>query len=266
MNSCSVKGEFEDVIEIFEPSGQFSGHWFLLKIKPLPRENIYNVISDLKHNRDVSVNHITRSVEHLNDCTQKHELSNKFSSVIDNLKDIEFKIAIRSPYSVNGIFLFDGQPMVFVIDPYINFQKYPLHLHLNRFVHSMIPTSICYTHAPHELGQTYECRVINSVRFVSIWLLAHLIWEQLGSTIDYSTWILDQIRTELMHDDGLSIFNPHGLCRCGSGKMFKDCHMDVIMRRKKISPLNKQMIIDKWDSHMRFEEQFRTHFLSKFNR
>jgi|GEM_PF-3340672 len=277
----NIKGQFANYKYKYLtiPSNhQFGGNWHLLKANPLPEKNLEEIIYDIYYERPVHINYITR-LEHDKECLlQKHQLPKEIKKVINWLKDIEYKVAIKEPISIDfskSLFDLKGQPIVFVIEPNISFKTYPLHPHLNYFDFNKLPTSIYYIDDAEKLKDAEGHKILNTISHTIIWLICHQIWDKLDQPFHKESWIGPQ-RGEMLIPKFYKHYHPHAPCRCGSGKAYKDCHLNEYIlkyeldRPKSIHDFHdwiknkKEHMIKNWEKHMAYEEAFRTFFLDKF--
>ncbi len=262
---CGVKSEFLSVGNV-DPKfkAKYGGDWFFIRINPLPKDHIKEVIYDIIHSNDIAINVFGR-LEHSDSCDEKdHILHPRFSSIIPNLKDEEFLVAIMLPSNDPYISMgrLNDQILFVGIKPRITFKEFPTHPHINTFVKDRIPQNICYSTNHKIFGNTVSERLDNSIMQLSQWLLRHMIWKELGCRYDVNDWIGDQANLPQRHEV-VSQLNPFGDCRCGSQEIYHMCCLPTDYFKlfsKKLS----QKELTKLNSQFHSLEKFSDHFISSF--
>ncbi|WP_442600455.1 hypothetical protein [Neobacillus sp. D3-1R] len=201
--------------------------WFLLEINPLPPlDELELVVADII--KDITVDVSWGKVYHSNGCNWKHSIPQLVKKVIGNLEDQKFLVAVYP--GKPGIL--GGQPIAVAIEPQINYVLYPDHPHLNVGHYTphlngknfFIPDSFCYTDDPSKLGSdTYE-RLLTAFCKISVWLFRHQVWLETRKIMTQGLWIGLEGKPLLPNEYPLFL-NPSGMCRCGSKKIYMDCHM-----------------------------------------
>ena len=266
----NVNSEFYNVIKVnLEDTKKYEGQWYILRINPLPSsDDIHNVISDLLIGKDVVITSDCK-LEHYNICNNYHiiprELEEALKSI--NLKESKFKVLIREP----KIGVLNNQPIVVVLDPVINFEKFPNHPHLNAFNCNLgIPTSLCYTDKYNVFSRmALDEKIIYAVQQSTFWLFKHMIWEELNK-INYNDPWIGPSAAPVNDLARIMLINPNGKCFCNSKKRFRDCCL--AMYQKKFTPyglkssININQLESLWIRNNLFEKEFRRYFLNVFDK
>lgn len=269
----NVKSEFYNVKHVnSEFTKEYTGTWYYVKVNPIPiKEELIKVVSDLMLEKKV---HITPNckVEHYDECgNPSHHVDRELKKILmeapDEFFNQEYTLMIKAPYldMKTGQNVLNGQPLVFVINPYINFDSYPDHPHINGYSSNLIPTTICYT-GDYEFfkHKSMDEKVVYAVQQSTIWLLKHAIWVFLKIIKYHSPWIApagDVIPPESKID----FLNLNGVCMCGSNKPFKDCCLKPLFVKRFNRTLTQPIAneIQKiWERHNAFEKEFRDYFMS----
>jgi len=254
---------------------KYSGSWYIVNLTPLTNKDELNqVISDLLRQKTVSISPRGQVLHYTNCDSISHQLPKKIKDVLDEIhysvENTSFKIVIRSPYFryVKGYpqKAFSGQYLVFGIDPVISFSVFPDHPHLNGYELNTIPASICYTD-DYEVFNNEKNIIDYVVEQTSIWLLKHLVWNQLNK-IKYSMPWIGPASDELANSKRFSLNNPNSICICGSNKLYKDCclkkHFEFETKRK-FTPSDLSLLQNNWYQHEDFEQKFREDFIRIFD-
>lgn len=205
--------------------------WFLLKITPSPPSGeIAQVVADICITRPVRL--CQGRVYHSDNCgSEVHNLPKLLQQALSNIDDEKFLVAVHPGHPA----FYSGQPLAVVLEPAINLMVYPDHPHINQGVikHSpeiIIPDSICYTDSPASLGACQYERLLAAFDEVCIWLFRHQVWLATRKIAGRGKWIGPDAPTSLEPKRLAFYLNPLGVCRCGSSKIYKDCHMpdDII--------------------------------------
>jgi hypothetical protein len=205
--------------------------WFVLQITPCPpSDEIEKVVSDIYHNRIISVSN--GRVRHSDNCTPgSHDLPRELRKIFEDIKEETFVIAIYP--GLDGLML--GQPIAIPLSKPINYEEYPSHPHINlggfiRFNKSIyttfLPESICYGFNQNEYSKDEEEKLYEVFAQITIWLFRHQVWCVTREKTGRGIWIGPQegyIQPEYFVD----ILNPFGECRCGNHKSYADCHMPM---------------------------------------
>lgn len=198
--------------------------WFLLELTPLPSLcEIKMVAADIDRGKTVTID--KGKLYHYEDCREEeHNLPAKIGRALRHVKEETFKVAVY-PGSKN---INNGQPVVIVLAPVINYEVYPDHLHLgiagNVSDKAFIPGSLCYTANYKEFGEEEDVMLYNIFSQIAIWLFRQQIWVATREIYGKGIWIGPQ-EGSLRPIDFFYNFNPSGICRCGSGRSYISCHM-----------------------------------------
>jgi hypothetical protein len=202
-------------------SSNLSGDWYLADINPFPyKKDLMAVLSDIEQGYNFTI--LDGKLAHTQQCNNpEHNLSDEIRKVVDTIKQQYYKIAV---FDDRSNFLM-GQPIVFIIEPEVNYLVYPDHPHLNAFsLRYGIPTSICYTDNPSLLG-TYEGedRILDALLFATEWVFRHQVWLETRKRYGRGIWIGKSLEPSITQDSWLHLINPKGRCRCGSQKSYEKC-------------------------------------------
>jgi hypothetical protein len=267
-----VKSEFYNVRHVNnEFTRKYQGNWYYAKIRPVPNPNeLLYIISDLSEGKDVRVSR-EYQVIHYDNCGNKfHKLDKKLLKLLDQLPsefyNQEITLLIQSPVPQidKGNYLYGGQPLVHIINPYINFESFPDQPHINGFIYNKIPTSLCYTddYAFFE-NSSYEEKIIYAILQSTIWLFKHLLWVYLKEKQYIKPWI-GPASEELPPEDMPFLLSQKTPCICGSKKEFGKCCFKKLYLKKSgvlINDSQMRVLQDNWQIHNSFEKDFREYFL-----
>lgn len=198
--------------------------WFLLELTPLPSpDEIEMVVADICLGKMVTVD--KGKLYHYESCKEEeHKVTTKLRKALKHVQEETFKVAIYAGHKIIN----NGQPIVIVLDPDINYEVYPDHQHLGvagRITSkAFIPGSLCYTANYKEFGEEDDIMLYNIFSQITIWLFRHQIWIATREIYGKGIWIGPQ-EGSLRPIDFFYGFNPNGICRCGSTKSYIDCHM-----------------------------------------
>jgi len=275
----NITSEFFKIIKVDSKHTRgYSGSWYLTIIKPLPdNQEIKDIISDLFLGKTVCVN-IDGGIEHYNRCDNySHYLPKKVHIAIDkilsNIEDTSFKIAIRDPYyeykTGSMVPVLQGQPLVFCIEPTINFESFPNQPHINGYTQEKIPASLCYTNDYSNFkGKSIDEMIKYAIDQSSIWLFKHQLWVELEKIGFLESWIGPEAE-RLDNFKKITLINPNSRCLCGSEKPFKDCCLNTYFMKQNKKPIDARELTnlqERWDKHNNFEKDFRALFLDLFDR
>lgn len=205
--------------------------WFLLETNPLPPvSQRAMVLADTLFNRPLNVT--GAKLYHSALCTSEdHQLNWRYKRALETIEDTTF-FAVVYPGEPN---VFNGQPVVIVIDPPITYDLYPDHPHLNQAYVSdgrVLPDSICYTDNPTSLGTNDYDRLYSAIREIPVWLFRHQVWVETRKLRKPGRWIgpaasgFDPMFHALRLD-------PNGPCYCNSDKLYRNCHLNLDVKRLK---------------------------------
>lgn len=198
--------------------------WFLLEIKPFSfNEDNIRIMSDIIKGKPVDVK--GGVIGHLNTCDEtNHSISsNLIKKALKRVKPQTFLVAVY-----RGKTKLSETPLAVVLEPKISYEEFPDHPHLNMgFYDAMskfyFPDSLCLAGNEHVWGQNEKECLLEVFCQISIWLYRHLVWVATRVDKPKGEWIGpggDPL-PEYCYPRHL---NPHGDCRCGSKKKYKDCH------------------------------------------
>lgn len=243
--------------------------WFVLQTSPTPeKKDIEKVTADIINDNEIFVKR--GKLHHADNCTScSHELRSEVRSVLDSIQNITFTVAVYRGW--DGLFegqnLLYGQPIAVSLDPLITYETFPDHPHLNTsyFVNGklVVPASLCYTDNTKGLGETEDMKLYNAFKYISIWLFRHQIWMETRKKFGKGIWIGPQVGG-LPPGIYTMVLNPLGTCRCGSGLMYKSCHMpqDFSIRRnisiseaKHYITDNMPILVEKYNNNLLYPEQ-----------
>lgn len=247
--------------------------WFLLEVNPLPSgDELHKVVQDIADGRQICVS--DGKIRHLSSCSERHDettISQNVQAVLPRLVDHTFRIAVHPGLGQ----CYQGQPLAIVLDPSINYEVYPDHPHLNTggvvgFLgqRMYVPDTICYEENISGLGSEPFKRYPQTFALLSDWLLRHMIWTETRKVNNGNgNWIGPQAASlTLKQRAEAGFWNPFEVCRCGSGKMYSDCHMlsDVgysALAKSMRKDVMKQCIAEKYqtrrEQHQKFYFQIR---------
>lgn len=201
------------------------GVWFRFETSPAPPIADYKrVISDIIKENEVNISN-TGQVRHATNCNStEHSIDLIFQNAIKNIKNRNYTIAL---WEGNELVL-NGQPVAILLDPPINYDIFPDHLHINARRHErigyFIPDSICYTIDPTALGDEPHVRIREAFIDICTWLFRHEVWlatRELGN----AQWIGPQHISSEHNINKSIIMNPYAPCYCGRKKTYSQCHM-----------------------------------------
>lgn len=206
--------------------------WFLLEVNPLPPgDELHMVVEDIMSGQPIIVE--DGQVRHLASCNVDHSSLGSLEGMqtaIQKLKNNRFKVAVHPGLGT----AYDRQPLAVVLEPWINYEVFPDHPHLNTggFVVYLgdqvyVPDTICYEENISGLGSDSLERFTQAFALLSVWLLRHMIWEETRKLNNgCGVWIGPQAASlTLKQRAETGVWNPSGMCRCGSGKRYGNCHM-----------------------------------------
>ena len=225
--------------------GLLSGDWYLLDITPLPTpEDITSVVSDIVSGDIIAFN--DGKLIHNDTCVKtSHELLSELEDVLRSLKPTNFKFAVFD----NRTKMLHGQPICFSISPKIDFINFPDHPHINApSIPNKIPSSICYSSDPNNLGKFTEGdRILDTLLLISEWAFRQQIWSATRKKNGKGIWIGPQSKTEITSKNYLELIDPKGRCHCGKQKKYYDCcyHADLeVLNGVTIPKFNKKGLIE----------------------
>ncbi|WP_134704936.1 hypothetical protein [Ammoniphilus sp. YIM 78166] len=227
--------DIDEIITRFGPAKWIEGNmgnipsegWFLLEINPLPpKEELPLVVSDIEQDRELEV--IQGQVRHYCTCPYTdHPLSPEVQRAVRSVKEQTFTVAVHPGMGE----YYSDQPLAIALDPVINYEKYPDHPHLNigNYVvlnrqRAFIPDSFCYMKDIATLVKDPKDRLIQAFAVISIWLLRHMVWLETRKYLSKGMWIGPEGEPLRPHQFP-AILNPNGMCRCGSSKRYRQCHL-----------------------------------------
>lgn len=202
--------------------------WFLLEISPLPPlDELELVVADIIKDNVIDVS--WGQALHSEDCTRtNHNIPQLVKNIIENLEDQKFIVAVYP--GVKNVY--GGQPVAIALEPQINYQLYPDHPHLNpgyitnrvNGENFFLPDSFCYIDDPASLGNDAYERMLQAFCKISIWLFRHQVWVETRKFITKGEWI--GLEGKPLPSSAYPEFiNPLGMCRCGKGESYVNCHM-----------------------------------------
>lgn len=259
MNRQQIKKiteSFGTAVAVSEAIGNIPlSEWFLVKIRPYPLySDLKSLIIDIHYDKEIDVFQGGRLECNSNSSMLKNTMNLPpiVEKVINDIRDVEFTVVIHPGFK--GIY--DGQPLVIPIEPELNLELYPDHPHLNhgRWVQGehpfFFPESLCYTDDIPSLGTIDEERIISALGIVSIWFFRHLVW------LETRKWI--GLNADPAPDRFFPyVLNPIGPCRCGNGKIYKNCHLSSDLEAALLVPNRRSeraeellilTILDKWEA------------------
>jgi hypothetical protein len=207
--------------------------WFVLETVPLPPEDeLEAVISDIING--CMVDFADGKVRHYSGCgNPEHKINDhRIKSVLPHLKKQSFKVAVCTGTDK----MLEGQPIVISLEPRITYTIFPDHPHLNMgcYIHEInkyLPDSFCYgfTVEPERYGPSVYDRYINTFDEITLWLLRHQVWEAVRDKFGKGVWIGPH-EGKLPSWSFINKLNPQGKCRCGSKKIYRDCHLPIDLK------------------------------------
>lgn len=219
------------------------GYWYTFNVTPLPPQGeIEKVLYDICLHNYISFDLDNGQILHDEQCdVKKHNLKDECINVYNIMNTLipqTFKVAVWEGYRGANTEVkkhyFNGQPIAFVLEPEISFDKYPDHPHLSTMFG--FPDSLCYTNNPDGLGSDIEVRVYNAIKNISEWLLRFQVWIATRNNGN-AKWIGRQVTA---NRNGLRyLINPNGKCHCLSGKKYKDCCIKADYTKVNLTLKNK---------------------------
>lgn len=268
----NIKSEFYNIKHInAEMTREYSGSWYYVKIHPISNKAILlNVVSDLIKEEPISISSSCEIV-HFDGCTNlKHMIERELKNLLITIDDIffqqHFTILIKAPEIdvITGVSVLSGQPQVYVLDPYINFDSFPDHPHINGYNPLKLPTSICYS-GDYDFynDKSEDEKIVYAFQQSTIWLLKHMLWVYLKKVKYHTPWIAEA-GAEIVSEDKIFFINQYGRCLCGSSTIFQQCCLKKLFLKKfnsLLSPVVAKEMQDLWEKHNDFEHKFRNFFL-----
>jgi len=208
--------------------------WFLLEATPLPpRDEIYNVITDIHLSKPVNV--FNGKIYHSINCTlEKHDLNKKLnriiSGVIDSLEEQRFLVAVNLTTDTE-----EEIPVAICLEPQIDYITFPDHPHISLWwtpdPKNFITHSLCYA-APGSLNSDPYEKVKEALGQICIWLFRHQVWLETRK-VSKGLWI-GPGAGPLKPQEYPEFLNPLGFCRCGSKKIYAQCHLasDIALKER----------------------------------
>ncbi len=268
----NVKSEFYNLKKVDSRfTRKYSGTWYYIEISPRPSDrDFFLVISDLIRKETIEFSQNVKLL-HSRSCQKKHsipqDLKKALKRIINDLSDLKFRVLIKEPkFDIpSGTYReFHGQPLVFILDPIINFDIYPNHPHLNAFKEEVYPASVCYTDEYSRIiAMSTSQKIDFAIKQTAFWLFKHMIWVKLNEINFSDSWIgpeSDRVNELARYQN----INPSGLCFCGSNALFKDCCMNKIYKtynKKDISDDIIEKLQQRWSKHNSYEMMFRKDFM-----
>ncbi len=220
------------------------GDWLLARIKPIPlREHLRTFVNICIEEKTFCVDKGKLTLD-VDDPINEKITNKAVEKVLNKLEDPIYEIMIY----LNTTEACSYQPLVFSINPLINYLTYPTHPHINCYFNDIkvmqgkyfFPQSICYNDANNSLGDTEYEIIKESLWNTSLWHFRHRIWEETQNSTNKGIWIGPN---KEYFDNGynyLTELNPYGLCRCGRNKKYYECCMEKDL--KELDKISKNIL------------------------